>query len=157
MPFEPLRTDEKIEGKKPKATSMDDLMLSGCTGFVGCSIGTFLLGVWPFLLFGSTEPVRPAMLLGFPVGLIPASIFGAYTCRRFGLASACGFVGGAMALGVFMFLVSNRLATAIFLASGPRHFYSPAVVYLIPVVWLVLALAVGYVFTPKSELRFWKP
>lgn len=157
MPIEPLRTDEKIEGKKVKTKDMDDVMLTGCSGFVGCSIGTFGLGVWPFLVFGSPEPVPPALLLAFPLGLIPALILGAYVCRKFGLASACGFVGGAMALGVFMFLISQRLTLAIFYASGAKHFYSPLVVYFIPVVWLVLALAVGYVFTPKKELRFWKP
>ena len=157
MPFEPLRTDEKIEGKKVKGKDMDDVMLSGCTGFVGCSLGTFLLGVWPFLAFGSDEPVQSSLLLGFPVGLIPAVIFGAYMARKYGLATACGFIGGAMALTVFLFLISQRIALAIFLASGPRHFYSPVVVYLIPVVWLVLALGIAYVATPKSELRFWKP
>src|SRR5262245_5827967 len=118
MPFEPLRTDEKIEGKKVKSTSMDDVMLSGCTGFVGSSLTTFGLGVWPFLAFGSSEPVTPAMLLGFPFGLIPALVFGAYVSKRFGLASVCGFIGGAMAIAVFMFLVSNRLTLAIFFASG---------------------------------------
>ena len=157
MPFEPLRTDEKIEGKKVKSTNMDDLMLSGCSGFVGSSLTTFGLGVWPFLAFGSSEPVQPAMLLGFPIGLVPALIFGGYVCKRFGLAAACGFFGGAMALAVFMFLVSQRLTLAIFFASGDRHFYSPTTVYLIPVVWLVVAGLVGYAFTPKNELRFWKP
>jgi hypothetical protein len=157
VPLEPLRTDEKIEGKRVKVRDMDDLMLTGCSGFVGCSIGTFLLGMWPFLAFGTTEPPTPAMLLGFPLGLIPASIFGGYVCRKFGLASACGFVGGAMALCIFMFLISQRLTLAIFYASGPRHFYSPPLVYLIPAVWLVLALGIAYVFTPKTELRFWKP
>ena len=157
MPFEPLRTDEKIDGKKVKGQTMDDVMLSGCTGFVGCSIGTFLLGVWPFLAFGSGDPVTPSLLLGFPVGLIPAAVFGSYMARRFGLAAACGYIGGAMALCVFMFLISQRLTLAIFLASGDRHFYSPVVVYLIPVVWLVLSLGLAYVCTPKSELRFWKP
>ena len=157
MPFEPINTDEKIEGKKVRPHDMDDAMLSGCTGFVGCSLITFFLGVWPFLAFGSTQPVTPGLLLGFPLGLIPALVFGGYACRRYGLASACGFVGGSMALSVFMFLISNRLATAIFVASGPRHFYSPGFVFLIPVVWLVLALANAYVFTAKSELHFWKP
>lgn len=157
MPFDPLQTDEKIEGKKPKPQSMDDVMLSGCTGFVGCSIGTFILGAWPFMVFGSSDPVTPSLLYGFPIGLIPAAILGAYVSRKFGLAATCGFIGGAMALAVFMFLISQRMTLAIFYASGPRHFYSPAVVYLLPVAWLVLALAIAYVFTPKSELHFWKP
>jgi hypothetical protein len=62
-----------------------------------------------------------------------------------------------MALCVFMFLISQRITLAIFYASGPRHFYSPVLTYLIPVAWLVLALAIAFVFTPKSELHFWKP
>jgi branched-subunit amino acid transport protein AzlD len=157
VPIEPLHTDEKIEGKKVHEKSMDDVMLTGCTGFVGCSVGTFLLGVWPFLAFGSAEVQSASLLLGFPLGLLPAAILGAFVSRRYGLASACGFVGGAMALAVFMFLIANRMITSIFLASGPRHFYSPIVVYLIPVAWLALVLGVAYVFLPKSELRFWKP
>jgi len=160
MPFEPLHTDEKIEkaeAKKLKGQSMDDVMLSGCSGFVGTSIGTFLLGVWPFLLFGSEDPPRAILLAAFPIGLIPACIFGAYMCKRFGLANMCGFIGGAMALGVFMFLISQRLTLAIFAASGDQHFYSPVLVYLIPVGWLVLACGLGYGFTPKAEIRFWKP
>jgi hypothetical protein len=157
VPFEPLHTDEKIDGKKVREKSMDDVMITGCTGFVGCSVGTFLLGVWPFLVFGSAQVQSSSLLLGFPLGLLPAWILGAIVSRKYGLAAACGFIGGAMALGVFMFLVSNRLMTAIFLASGPRHFYSPVVVYLIPVAWLVICLAIAYVFLPKSELRFWKP
>jgi len=157
MPFEPLQTDEKIEGDKVREKTMDDVMLTGCSGFVGASAITFMLGVWPFLAFGSQDRATTSLLLGFPLGLLPAAIAGAYICRRFGLAAACGFIGGAMALGVFMFLVANRIMLSIFLASGPRHFYSPITVYLIPVVWLMLALAIAYVFLPKNELRFWKP
>jgi hypothetical protein len=157
MPFEPLRTDEKTEGKKFKAHDMDALMLSGCSGFVGCSLITFFLGVWPFLLLGSNEPVEPKLLWAFPIGLIPALAAGGYGSRRFGLAAACGFIGGSMALTVFMLLISQRLTLAIFFASGDRHYYAPNLVYLIPVLWLVLAALMAYLFTPKAELHFWKP
>jgi hypothetical protein len=157
MPFEPLQTDEKIEGKPAREKSMDDAMLKGCSGFVGCSMITFALGVWPFLAFGSVDQTGTNVLLGFPIGLIPAAIGGIYVCRKLGLAAACGFIGGAMAIGVFLFLISRRLMLAIFLASGPRQFYSPFAVYLIPVVWVALVVGETYLFLPKSELPFAKP
>ncbi len=157
MPFEPLRTDERVEGKKVKAHDMDALMLSGCSGFVGSSVITFFLGVWPFLLLGSTEPVEPKLLWAFPIGLMPALCAGAYASRRFGLAAACGFIGGSMALTIFMLLISQRITLAIFFASGDQHYYSPITAYLIPITWQFIAALTAYVFTPKSELRFWKP
>ena len=151
MPFEPLHTDEKVEGKSVREKSMDDLMLSGCSGFVGCSFGTFLLGMWPFLVFGSSPSAN--LLLAFPIGLIPSLTFGIYVSRRFGLASACGFVGGAMALGIFMHLIANQIITAIFLQGGKQTMPPLLVIYLIPAAWVLVAVAVAYVVLPKTELR----
>jgi hypothetical protein len=151
MPFEPLRTDEKVEGKVRGEKSMDDLMLSGCSGFVGCSFSTFLLGMWPFLVFGSSHESN--LLLAFPVGLIPALILGAYVSRKFGLAASCGFVGGAMALGIFMHLIANQVITAIFIQGGKQSLPPLVLIYLIPAGWVLLALAVAYTMLPKSELR----
>ena len=152
MPFEPLNTDEKIEGKPPREKSMDDFMLAGCTGFVGCAFSTFFVGMWPFLVFGTSEDYR-RLLIAFPLGLIPATILGAYFSKRFGLAAACGFIGGAMALGVFLHLIATRTLVAVFLQAGKEANFPLWLVYLIPVVWVAIALAVAYVFTPKNELR----
>jgi hypothetical protein len=154
MPFEPLRTDEKLTEKAVKTKSMDDLMLGGCTGFVGVSVGTFLLAMWPFLVFG-TSPEYQDLLLAFPIGLIPAMVLGAYTSKRFGLAAACGFIGGAMAIAVFMHLIANRTVLALFAQSGNRSVPPFVLVYLIPVAWTLAAVAVAYAFIPKSELADW--
>src|SRR5689334_877705 len=130
MPFEPLQTDEEIEAKGPREKSMDDLMLSGCSGFVGCSFGTFLLGMWPFLVFGNAGEGH--LLLAFPIGLIPALLIGIYVSRKFGLAAACGFIGGAMALGIFMHLIANQIITAIYLQGGKQRVPPLLLIYLIP-------------------------
>lgn len=154
MPFEPLRTDEKLTEKAAKPKSMDDLMLGGCTGFVGVSVGTFLLAMWPFLVFGTT-PAYQDLLYAFPIGLIPAAALGAYTSKRFGLAAACGFIGGAMAIAVFMHLIANRTMLALFAESGNRSAPPFILVYLIPVFWTLAAVGLAYAFVPKSELADW--
>lgn len=152
MPFEPLLTDEKLEGKGRREKSMDDLMLAGCTGFVGVAVATYLLGVWPFLLLSTDEDWRK-ILFAFPLGLLPAAAVGAYASRRFGLAAACGFLGGAMALSVFLHLIGKRTLLAVALQAESIGPLSTVLVYLIPAGWILLAIGTVYVFLPKSELE----
>src|SRR4051794_13321407 len=102
MPFEPLQTDEKIAGGA-KTKSMDDLMLFGCTGFVIASIFGYLLGIWPHLLMPGID--RSATLATcLAVGFVPAAALGVFASLRYGLPGACGFIGGALATGVFLYL-----------------------------------------------------
>jgi hypothetical protein len=143
MAFEPLQTDERIVGgAKPK--SMDDLMIFGCTGFVLGSVLTYLLGVWPHLVFHEIQ-LLSALGLNLALALVPTAVFGAFVTVRYGLPGACGYVGGSMTTAVFLYL---RLE-ALFLGAETKQIRDPEygreLLYLVPIAWVVVAagLAVG--------------
>lgn len=130
---------------------MDDLMLAGCTGFVSSSLVTYCLAIWPFLLFVdslSWSNVLKAMAMG----LLPAAIFGGYATRRFGLPGATGFLGGALAIAVFLHLNIKRILLAVAVQPGLLLDFPPAMVYLIPLAWVLASVAIAGLLLPKGEL-----
>jgi hypothetical protein len=149
VPFEPLQTDEKIDKPIPRERDMDSLMLAGCTVFVAVSIFAYLLAVWPHFLFPETYQLR-ALALTAALGMAPALLFGAYCARRFGLAAACGFVSGALAFGVFLYLRLNEAVVIGGLPSAPEPEYPAVWQWLAPTAWVLTAAGIALVFTPKE-------
>lgn len=151
MPFEPLRTDEKLDAKTAPEKSMDDQMLAGCTGFLIASLTSYSLAVWPFFLF-ATSTNWSDVLLAMAMGLIPCAIFGAFATRRFGLPGACGFVGAALAIAIFLHLNVNRIILGLLAQRSTGIEIPPLMAYIIPVGWLLLALVIALVLMPRGEL-----
>lgn len=150
MPFEPLQTDEKLDQPAKRAQDMDAAMLAGCTGFVGASLLTYVLAVWPWFVFDTTHRIATLGLCGL-VGGGPAVVVGIVAVRRYGLAGACGFVGGGLATAIFMFL---RLEQVVALR-GDRRMPQPEFPdmwrWLVPVAYLAVVLLVVSVALPRSE------
>lgn len=152
MAFEPINTDEKLEQPVAKERDTDTVMLIGCSGFVSASLITYGMTVWPFFAFSG---VHLAAELGkaCAMGLFPALLFGAYVTRRFGLAAACGFVGGGLATAIFLFL---RL-TEVQLRRGARDMEPPdfpsSWAWMLPLVWLILVFAVAMLLIRRSEVE----
>lgn len=149
MPFEPLRTDEKLDTPVERAPDMDAAMLFGCTGFVAASIGCYILSVWPFLLFSETEKLS-MLCLATAAGLIPATVLGVIATRRFRLAGACGFVGSALATGIFLYLRIEQVFLSALARQAPTPDYPRAMVYLVPLAWILLATIIALAVMPKE-------
>ena len=99
---------------------MDDHMLFGCSGFVVTSIGCYLLGAWPFFMWldiHNLKSLAVTLALGIPISFV----IGAIASWRFGLAGAAGFVGGVLALAIFLYLRFEQ----VFLEAEARRITFP--------------------------------
>lgn len=152
MAFEPLRTDEKLDTPPPPERDIDSQMIAGCSGFVGASLITYGLSVWPFFAFTQTHLVADLVWAGL-IGLVSSLVFGAYVTRRYGLAAACGFVGGGLTTGVFLFL---RLTTEYQTRQGSPDLQHPEYpaswVWIVPTIWVLATLVVTVLFLKRSEI-----
>jgi hypothetical protein len=150
MAFEPLQTDEKIDAPVKGPRDMDAAMLFGCSGFVITSLGGWALSVWPYLVFPDTEKL--AMLgLASGAGLTPAAVLGVFSTRKFGLAGACGFVGGALSTGIFLYLRLDQIFISALARQAPTPNYPHLLVYLVPLGWILVATILALAFLPKEK------
>ncbi len=150
MPFEPLRTDEKLDHPGDQPRDMDSHMIAGCAGFVAASLLTYFLALWPHLAFPDGYRLDTLLAaLGF--GLLPACVLGAFAARRSGLPGACGFLGGMMAFAVFLHLRIQQFLAARGSRDLPQPEYPDSFEWAVPVLVLLLAAAVAALALPKSE------
>jgi hypothetical protein len=152
VPFEPLQTDEKLEEKVRPERDMDTQMLFGCGSFVFVSIVSYALAAWPMFVVPNTH-----LLVDFGIalaaGLIPASILGVVAIRKTGLAGACGFVGGAMATAIFLFLRLEQLMLGYSVREIPRPEYPRSWMWIVPTAWVIAAILLAVIFLPRRELH----
>lgn len=151
MPFEPLRTDEKLDAPVKKAPDFEVKLMVGCTGFVIAAIGGFLMAAWPFFVWQDVhrfDRLVQACVFGF----VPATVFGALLTRRFGLPGACGFFASAMASALFLLLRLPQVFMAGEVRVEFRPQYPPMVQYLLPAAWLLWVPIVALLMLPKGEL-----
>ncbi len=151
MAFEPLQTDEKLENPVEGSRDMDTAMLFGCSGFVFTSVGGYILSVWPFFAMRGTEYLN-ILGLTLALGLGPAAVLGAFAARKFGLAGACGFVGGAMTTGVFLFLRLQQVFLSAKIDQAPTPNYPESMVTLIPLGWVLTSIFLAILLVPKHEV-----
>lgn len=149
MPFEPLRTDEKFEGQAPKQTDFEKQLMSGCSVIlVSCFIVYFMV-IWPWIVFEDGYTVQGLIrVLSFGAGF--ASAFGIFLILKFKLAGASGFVGGAMASAVFMFLRMQQFMLARGSVDLPQPEYPDRWTGLVPLAWMMIVLAIVGVLWPKE-------
>ncbi len=150
MAFEPLNTDEKIDGPIEKKADFDAQMLAGCGAFLVASIGGYAIAVWPFLAFQDIEKLNRFILAGGLSG-IPWIIWIAITTRKAGLAAACGGLGGALAISVFMFLRLQQPFIAWRAQQTDKPEYPEGFITLIPVAVPIIAIIIGLTFIKKEE------
>ena len=150
MAFEPLETDEKLDAPVKGKPDMDAAMLFGCSGFVVTSIGGYIMSVWPFLLFPDTEKVA-RLGIAAAIGFLPAAILGIFSTRKFGLAGACGFVGGALATGIFLYLRLEQVFLSSMARQAPTPDYPKILIYLVPLSWILVTAILALAFLPKER------
>ena len=150
MAFEPLETDERIEGSVKREPDMDTAMLFGCSGFVVTSIGGWALSVWPYLVFPDTEKLQ-MLFLASAAGLIPAAILGVIATRKFGLPGACGFVGGSLSTGIFLFLRIEQIFISALARQAPNPDYPRMMMYLVPLAWILVSAILALIFLPREK------
>lgn len=150
MPFEPLRTDEKLDKPAQKGPDMDALMLAGCGAFVFTALATYFLGIWPFLVFGDTYRLR-TLALDLACALVPTLAFGALMARKGGLPAACGFVGGSMSVAVFLYLRLKMIVSSAGSSVDVQPEYPASWAWLVPLVWLAACAIVAVVAYPSAK------
>jgi len=150
MSFEPLQTDEQLETPAPTERDTDTVMLVGCTGFVASSLITYVISIWPFFLFTETHRLlQLAQCAG--LGLLPAVVFGAYVTRRFGLASAAGFIGGGLSAAIFLYLRLLEVNLRRVQRDLAQPDYPESWIWLVPFAWvLMLFLVVALTIRPSE-------
>lgn len=151
MAFDPLQTDEKLDKGIKKQPDFDSQMLAGCTAFVGTSVLSYLLAVWPFFILPDMNRVV-VLAADFGLGFVPFAGLGIYSTRKAALPGACGFLGGALATAVFLSLRLQQVMLGLKLRDLPQPEYPPSFVWLVPVAWLLLTLCIIAIFLQKGGL-----
>jgi len=152
VPFEPLQTDEKLDEKVRADRDMDTQMLFGCGSFVFVSIASYGLAAWPMFVVPSTH-LLAQLGIALAAGLVPSAILGAVATRKTGLPGACGFVGGAMATAIFLFLRLEQLMLGYSIREIPQPEYPRSWIWIVPTAWVVLAILLAVVLLPRREYR----
>ncbi len=152
MPFEPLQTDEPIERHTRRIKDFESSLMSGCATIVLGSLITYGLTIWPFFVFEEYRVSGLAMAMATGAGV--AAVFGMICTRKFGLAGASGFIGGAMASAIFIYL---RLQQTV-AVRGHHDYLQPEFPdrwsWLTPLAWFLAALAVALLFLPKEQEEY---
>lgn len=141
MPFEPLKTDEKLDYAPKAGPDMDSQMLAGCSGFLLASVIHYLLGVWPHFVFFTTH-LLATLAICAAAGLLPAAIFSGVVARRFGIPAAAGALGGSFAVAIFLYLRLQQVDSTRGLRDMPQPEFPASWVWLVPGAWIVLVLAI---------------
>jgi hypothetical protein len=146
MAFEPLQTDEKIGKPKTKVWDSDTKMLFGCGGFVIASLMCYLMIVVPFFLFKELQTVTQ-LATACGVGLACAVVTTLLVGRRFGVPGICGWAGGGMCGGVFLYLHLMQPFVQARLDSKPTPEYPSSFAMIVPVAYvLVLLISIVFVY-----------
>jgi hypothetical protein len=154
MAFEPLQTDEtRAPGDVTTAPrDMDREMLFGCTGFLLASVIGYALSVWPFITFQRTEQIGTlALAMGLGPGV--AIVVGMLVTRRYQLAGACGFVGGALCTAIFLYLRLQHGFISAMAKQAPRPDYPESFALLIPAGYVLLCVFLAVLVMPSDALK----
>lgn len=150
MPFEPLRTDEKLDKPVKQGPDMDSAMLSGCFAFVFTSLTVFFLGIWPFLVF-SKSYLMDVLIIDLVCFAAPCLVFGVITTRKLKLPGACGYFGGALSLALFLYLRLNMIISSTGSSVDVQPEYPASWAWLIPLIWLALSLIIVVISYPNAK------
>jgi branched-subunit amino acid transport protein AzlD len=148
MPFEPLLTDEELSSPAKQKKDFEAQLMAGCVTIGVVSLTTYVLTVWPFAVLPEYTVVGLLRILA--MGALPASVFGAVAGRRFALAGASGFFGGAMAAAVFMHLRLQQTLLGNYTKDIPKPEYPDFVAWALPVSWFLWAGLVAWVFCRRE-------
>jgi len=151
MPFDPLKTDERLSEPPPRVRDMDTQMMMGCSSFAVVAGLGFALAAWPHFLISETQKLA-ALGQASLLGLAPAALLGILASRRFGLPGACGFVGGALVTAVFLYLRLTQVLLTRYGDPAQLPEYPLAWSWMLPLAWVVACSGLALLFLPRSEM-----
>ncbi len=156
VPLDPDGSDEKSAKTDRPVPDMDTQMLFGCAGFVATAIGTYALAVWPHFLWLDTH-LTATLALGAGFGLLPAAMVGAYATRKYGLAAAGGFLGGAICGATFLYLRLQQVMAFRGIRDAPQPEYPFAWMWMLPSGWVLLTLLLIALLLRREEFLMEPP
>lgn len=151
MPFEPLGTDEQLEGPVKKKTDFETRLMGGCMTVLVASFATYIMIAWPWMVF--PEYTVGGLIQCGLFGALPALVFGIFVIRRFGSAGLSGWLGGAAVGAVFMYLRLNQGTLREEIRDLPQVEYPASWIVAVPLGWLVLAVLFGIALLPSHEFE----
>lgn len=154
MPFDPIRTDEPLDGPAPKEKDFDGQMLFGCTQFVIQCFCIYGMAAWPHFVFADIYEVRP-LAVNVGLGVLPALAQSIVGARKFGLASAVGSLGGALAFGIFLYLRMQQIHIPSGIRGVPIPEWPKEWCWLTPTAVVLIFASALFLALPKSE-RPWE-
>lgn len=149
MPFEPLGTDEKIEGgrgRRPR--DFEGQLMSGCAVILAGSLFGYLLAAWPYFVFDQHTLRGLGVTLVFST--VPVWVFGVFLVRTLGQAGATAFAGALLVGAIFMYLRLQLVVAVRGDPNLPQAEYPDRWHWMVPLGWLLAGLAVLVVFLPKD-------
>lgn len=149
MPVDGLGTDEQLESAPPRQREFESQLMAGCSTIAVTSILTYFMTAWPFAAFPEYSTTGLLQILLF--GALPATVLGVLASRRFALAGASGFFGGAMAAAVFMHLRFQQTAIGYVARDMPRPDYPILVIQLLPMAWFAWSGLVALIFCRRES------
>lgn len=149
MPFEPLKTDEKYEGPAQAKTNLERQLMAGCTTIVVICFLVYFITIWPWFALPAytVSGLTEALIFGAGASVI----LGIIATLKFKSAGGAGFLGGAMAASVFMYLRLNQIMLGKGHVDLPQPEYPERWEWLVPLAYMVLCIAVVAVLWPKEE------
>ena len=148
MPTDGLGTDEELSQAPPKNKEFEAQLMSGCSTIGVVSVITYFMTIWPFAVYPEYSIVGLLKIIGF--GILPASILGAIAARRFALAGASGFFGGAMAAAVFIHLRLQQTMLGNYARDIPKPDYPESFAFMLPLLWFVWSGALAWIFCRRE-------
>ncbi|MCU0315642.1 MAG: hypothetical protein MUC92_03515 [Fimbriimonadaceae bacterium] len=149
MGFEPLKTDEKIPPTNKPKSDFEAQLMSGCSVIVVVAFLTYFLTAWPWFVFPlyTLTGLQTAIVAGCGTSVV----LGGISCFRFRIAGASGFLGGALAAGVFIFLVLNEVGKGRVSQDLPRPEYPERWQWMVPLLFVVACVLVAILLTRKEK------
>lgn len=149
MPVDGLGTDEQLESPAPKQKEFEAQLMAGCSTIAVTSLITYFMTAWPFAVFPEYSIVGLGQIFLF--GALPATVLGVIASRKFALAGASGYFGGAMAAAVFMHLRFQQTALGYLAPDMPKPDYPPFLIQVLPFAWFAGAGLIAFVFYRRER------
>ncbi|MES1147239.1 MAG: hypothetical protein ABUL49_00650 [bacterium] len=148
--MEPLQTDEERGPQHNRKADFESQLMGGCVVIVVCSLVTYGLGCWPALVVRD-EYTRTGLFTEMGLGMLPALIFGIVSIRKAREAGLAGFLGGAMAFGVFLYLRLMQVFVAESTPDLPQPEWPKAWTIAIPAVWALVCIGASVLSYPFKQ------
>lgn len=149
MAFDPIETDEKLD-VAVKRPDIDAHLIRGCMVFAVVALVAYAIALIPFFLVRDLSSWSGLMKACLYAG-IPSVILGALASRFAGVPGGSAFVAGSLMGAVFLYLKLRQMPVLAKLGEVDPIEYGDQWSYLIPLIWVVLALVTAFAAMSKQD------